>query len=388
MIFVVLCIAAIGIYAYAGRRFRKNALKNIIYKVRTNTHEVFEGEDFFLYESIANAKEMALPNIRVDISLPKGLDFCLYEKNPDGSIGTSPMRQVESVFVLKPGAAVERRWRLSARRRGIYHLGEARMVLCDIFGTNKLSAFYEADKLPESTVTVLPSPIDLERHFAPAFDPMGDRVASFSLTPDPLLIAGAREYREGDPRNKINWKVSARMHRPMVNIDENTEKNSFDIVFNLQSRGREEAGQTPESEELVELGVSVCAAVFDTACAEEIPVRLICNTVNENSDKDYFISEHFKGHSDAIEALRMLAGIEMRLSCRIEKMLEELLCENELSPQCENLILVTSYIDETIVNFALAMQRLGIEVAIYATSGLRTMSEIPEELTVYYKTYR
>ncbi len=387
MPFIVLAIVAITLFAIRAAQFRKRALNNTVYKVRTEAREVSEGDDFFLYETIANAKNMPLPNVRVDVTLPTGLDFCLYDKEGD-NYKTAHMHNIESVFVLKPGSAVERRWRIMAKQRGIYHLGEARMVVSDIFGVNKLSAFFEAPCEKENTITVLPSPIDLEEYFIPVTDPMGDNTTDFSLIPDPLLYLGTREYRPGDPVSRINQKASARMQKQMVDIDEYTESNSFDLVFNLQSRGREDTGTTPESAELVELGVSVCASVFDRALSEEIPVRMICNTTHENDERDYFISEHFSGRSDVKEALRMLAGIEMQLSCRIEHMLEELLIENESNPTCKNLVLVTSYIDEVIVDFALKMQALGIEVIIFATSTLKSVTELPDGIRVFYKTYR
>ena len=387
MPFIILAAVAIALFAIRAAQFRKRGLNNTVYKVHTEVREISEGEDFFLYETIANAKNMPLPNVRVDVTLPVGLDFCLYDKDGDGQ-KTAHMHNIESVFVLKPGSAVERRWRIRASRRGIYHLDEARMVVNDIFGTNKLSAFFEAPCEKGNTITVLPSPIDLEEYFIPVTDPMGDNTTDFSLVPDPLLYLGTREYRPGDPVSRINQKASARMQKQMVDIDEYTEQNSFDLVFNLQSRGREDAGTTPESAELVELGVSVCASVFDRALSEEIPVRMICNTTHENDERDYFISEYFSGRSDVKQALRMLAGIEMKLSCRIENMLEEILCENESNPTCKNLVLVTSYIDETITDFALKMEDLGIEVIIFATSTLKSVTDLPEGIKIFYKTYR
>ncbi|MBR6513737.1 MAG: DUF58 domain-containing protein [Clostridia bacterium] len=387
MPFIILAIGAILLFLIRAAYFRKRALNNIVYKVHTDRHEVIEGDDIYLYETIGNGKSMPLPNVRVDVCLPDGLDFCLYNKNGDMTT-VSHMHNVESLFVLKPQAAVERRWRIRASRRGIYHLGEARMVVNDIFGTNKLSAFYDAPKEEENTLTVLPRAIDLEEYFIPVSDPMGERTTDFSLITDPILYAGSREYRPGDPMRRINQKATARMHYPMVDINEYTEQNSFDIVFNLQSRGREDVGDTPESREQVELGVSVCASVFERALCENIPVRMICNTTSENDDRDYFVSGYFSASSDNLEMLRMLAAIEMKLSCRIEDMLGELLFENEKDPTCKNLVLITSYIDETITDFALRMMALGVEVIIFATSTLRSMPELPKELKVFYKTYK
>lgn len=385
---IVLTVTAIVLFIISAAHFRKNALRNIVYQVHTDVHEIYEGQDFFLYESIANAKDMPLPNVRMDVTLPKGLEFCLYEKNRDGSHRTTQLSTIESVFVLKGASAVERRWRVMAIRRGVYHLGTGRMVVCDIFGANKLSCSYNADGRPSSTVTVLPSPIDIEKHFTPVRDPMGDTSTPFSSFSDPLLYAGSREYRPGDSQNRINWKASARMHSPMVNLDEYTEKNHFDLIFNLQSRAREDTGTTPEGAEMVELGVSVCASIFDMACSEDVPVRMFCNTANDLSEKDYFISDYFSGRADAREALRMLAEIELKLSCRVEDMLEDILKEAADTDELHNVILVTSYIDEAIVDFAHGIQELGAEIVIYATSSFRSLPALPEDIPIYYKTFK
>lgn len=388
MEFIILALSAIVIFAFMSASFRRKAMSNMTYKVHTDVHEIYEGDVFFLYESISNSKSMPMPNVRVDVTLPEGLDFCLYDKNPDGSYKTSHLHHIESLFVLKPESAIERRWRIMAKRRGIYHLGDASIVVSDIFGANKLSAFFESDMSADSRIAVLPSPVDIESFFVPLTDPMGDISTEFSLTPDPLLYAGTREYRPGDSFSHVNWKASARMHRPMVDIDEYTEKNSCDIILNLQSRTIEDRGDRPEIVEAVEMGISVCASVFDRACAEDMPVRLICNTVNDVSDDEYFISEHFEGRSDAVSALRMLAEIKLEISCRTENMLEDLLCKHIEDPQCNNLVIVTPYIDDTIVNFGLKMKEMGVEVVIFATSSLKTMPEIPMELKVYYKTFK
>lgn len=388
MEFIILAATALVVFAITSASFRKKALSNMTYKVHTEVHEIYEGDTFFLYESISNYKSMPMPNVRVDVTLPEGLDFCLYDQNPDGSYKTSHLHHIESLFVLKPESGIERRWRIMAKRRGIYNLGDASIVVSDIFGANKLSAFFESDKSADSRVTVLPAPIDIEHFFVPLTDPMGDIATDFSLTPDPLLYAGTREYRAGDSLSRVNWKASARMHQPMVDIDEYTEKNSCDVILNLQSRTIEDKGNTPEIVEAVEMGISVCASVFDRACAEAMPVRLICNAKNDISEKDYFTSERFEGRADTLSALRMLAEIRLEISCRTENMLEDILHSHSEDPQCNNIVIVTPYIDDTIVDFGLKMREMGVEVVIFATSSHKTMPEIPRELKVYYKTFK
>ncbi|MBR5515624.1 MAG: DUF58 domain-containing protein [Clostridia bacterium] len=387
MLFLISCAVIITVYLIYSRYFRKNALKNLEYSTKTSAHEIFEGDDFYLYENISNAKNMPLPNIRVETQLPYGLEFCLYSDGAKGKSRSMGRCSVESIFVLKPNNAVERRWRINARKRGVYYLGSVRVALSDLFGITKIYTHFDSQKSTENRITVLPRSLNIEKTFAPATDPYGDISSTFNLLSDPLIWAGAREYAPGDPINKINWKSTARLSRPMVNIEEYNEKHSYDIIFNIQSHQRENEGSMPQNSEISEMGISLCASLIDHCCTQGISVRLFSNCRSTEEGNEYFTSPEYKDRGELLAAMRMLAEMDTHISCRFERLLELLLRE-EKTEDNRSIILISPYIDKEIVEFSKILLSRGINISVFLTSHRTASIDMPKEVNIYYKTYK
>lgn len=386
MLFIIMCTVGAVVYIIYARYFRRNALNGLDYSAYTSTHEVFEGDDFYLYECMVNDKDMAMPNIRVETQLPYGLDFCVYSDRGGNDVAQN-LNSVESVFVLKPNNEVKRRWRINAKKRGVYHLGSVRVVARDLFGVNRIATHYDQMAVYDNKITVLPRSIDIEREFAPATDPYGDISAYFNMISDPLSVSGAREYVAGDPINKINWKSSARMHRMIVNTDEYNEKRSYDIIFNIQSQARETEGSAPQNTDISEMGISLCATLFDKSLVNGISVRMMCNALCEGDEGEYLVSAEFEDRGDIITSMRMLAQLRSEISCRFERLLA-LILENEELRNDRSVILISPYVDKEIADFTKKLDEMDVPVCIFVTSHRGTSIDIPENVPVFYRTHK
>ena len=75
MLFVGLAIAVIIVFAVQSRIYALRALESLTYSSHADRNEVTEGEEFYLWEEIANAKALPLPQLRADTDLPRGLSF-------------------------------------------------------------------------------------------------------------------------------------------------------------------------------------------------------------------------------------------------------------------------------------------------------------------------
>jgi len=387
VLFITACAVILIVYFIYSRHFRKNALNGLSYTTKTSTHEIFEGDDFYFYEHIENAKNMPLPNIRVETQLPYGLDFCLYSDNARGNTRSTTRPYVESVFVLKPNNSVERRWRINARKRGVYYIGSVRVAVSDLFGITKIYTHFDSKRSMENRITVLPKSLNIEKIFAPATDPYGDISTVFNLLSDPLAVAGAREYMPGDPINKINWKSTARLMKPMVNIEEHNEKCSYDVIFNIQSHQRETEGSTPQNSEISEMGISLCSSLINECCVKGISVRLFSNCKSGEEQDEYFTSPEYKDRGDLMPAMRMLAEMNTLISCRFEKLLE-LLLKDEAIDDNRSVIVISPYIDNELVEFSKILLARGINISVFVTSHRSASIDLPKQLDVYYKTYK
>lgn len=118
MWFLIFCACFIAVYILQARLYRKKAMQSLSYRVRVSTDEAIEGDDIYIYEEITNGKALPLPLVRVDLSLPEGLEFRMMG-NTDLSGRSDRFRQtVGSSFVLRGNQTVERRRRVYCRTKG------------------------------------------------------------------------------------------------------------------------------------------------------------------------------------------------------------------------------------------------------------------------------
>ena len=324
MVFLALLGAIFGVILAEYLIYKKYGYSGLSYSVSFGSDEVFEGDDVYLFEEISNRGRLPLPYVRSDTNLPEGLRFCIFEEK-NGKAKTNLTGYIQSIFMLRPGATVKRRWRVRCLGRGEYTLTGVIIGTTDLFGlfrgTRELE--FSADRCPQ--LTVLPSTMSLSDNFTSSKYLCGDIVSNICPVTDPLRICGAREYMPGDPVNRINWKSSASHGCLMVNSEERTVRHRFNIVLNMNSREIEQYPDRPSDSFAVERSIKVVASILDRVATEDIPVRLIVNSpCGENemfspvsddaSGEKIMMSEPFRGREDMLSALRAIAALKLSIS--------------------------------------------------------------------------
>lgn len=410
MLFIALLISLIGVYLLQYFLYKKFAFSHVQYTVETGSREVFEDEEVYIYEQLTNDKLLPLPFVKVDTELPEGLTFCITTEDSSATLRETYPRVIQSLFTLRSHEIVRRRWKIRCNTRGTYVLGNSTMLVNDILGTYMQSKIVTPDK-PENAdsvdhknvLVVLPKAIALEKEFTASAYTSGDILVQRSLLSDPLYRAGVREYQNGDPMNRINWKKTAAEQTLMVNIEEFTKQYAFNILINMQSRDMEKGIPGPPSiRSAVELCITVAASILDSVATERIPVRLICNTPPEQfgegnsmaaSEEDtdgqkVFISPAYQGRGDIITALRMLAQMELMISLPIEKLLDHMVQNPYAYTSGGNIIFVSSFLNERMIQFCYAMRRQGITVIFYITTTSNNAQWIPDDIEVHFRAYK
>ncbi len=396
MLFAAILIALFATVAIEYIVYKKFALRDLRYEIKFSTNEAFEGDDIYLFEEITNDKKLPVPYLKIDSDLPDGLKYCLFdEKSRIRKLHLTS--HLQSVFVLRPGVTITRRWRVRCVTRGDYSVNGAIAVSSDLLGLYTGTERLEFDPKKSNSITVLPRPYDLEEHFTSSRYLCGDVVSNYCPVSDPLRLCGAREYIIGDPMNTINWKSTAAHGKLMVNIRENTVRHQFNIVLNMNSRDIEKYPTTPSDPLAVEKSINLTASILDRVAVEDIPVRIITN--NPCADNPYFtpvddgeigksimVSDAFHGRHDIMEALRMLSSLKLQISVPTEKMLDHI-CQNpELYCESENLIVVSAYLDKRLLNLHAVMKKVGVNVIYYITSTRRE-AILPDGVDVYFRAY-
>ena len=376
--------------------YKKLSFKGIHYEASLSETEVFEGDEIYLYEEITNGKKLPLPYIKIDSDLPDGLEFCLFD-DKGKSKKLTYTKHMQSVFVLRPGVTVRRRWRVRCVTRGDYKLGSVIAVSGDLLGLYTGTMRLECAEKRSTVITVLPRTVDISSEFASSRYLSGDLVNNMCPVSDPLRICGIREYAYGDPMNSVNWKASAVHDKIMVNIREHTVRHQFNIVLNMNSREIEQYPERPADPVVVEKSINVCASILERVSAEEIPVRIFTNNpcrdnpcfsqVSSDGDGARIMkSECFRGRRDMMAALRTLSSLKTEISLPTEKMLDHIALHPELYRESENLVVISSYIDSRLLNLHRIMKEVGVNVIYYITTTRRE-AVLPDDVDIYFKAY-
>ncbi len=397
MIYLSIILSAVFIFIVQAKIYRKHAFDKLEYTVSLSSDEVFEGDEIYVYEEISNKKFLPLPFLKVDTELPDGLVFRINEREKkSGILNETHPRIIHSIFVLHGNQSVKRRWRVICNTRGTYRLGSVSMLTDDIFGSNTNAKVIEPDEKTCAVLTVLPKAINLREEFTKSKYTCGDFIVNSSLLSDPLIKAGVRDYMYGDPMNHINWLQTAVRGHLMVNNEEFTDRHAFNIILNMQSRDLEKGIPGPPSMRTpVELCLTVAASILDKVSSENIPVRLISNTppknvyedYNDDDDPNMFVSPPFKGKNNMLSALRILAKIDLVISEPIEHLLDKIVASPYSFTGGGNIIFISSYLSERMINFAYLLRSIGVSCVFYITSASSNAMIIPSDLEVHFKTY-
>lgn len=426
MLFVALLAALLIVYLVQRGIYRKYIFKNLGYRVTLSAEEVVEGDDVFMYEELSNAKALPVPSAKVETELPEGAVICLAKGQeasysperkrggpvrsdrrpppPSGQAAREQLvRSVQSIFVLGSNKVIRRRWRVRTIKRGVYSFGSALVVTSDLLGFDSMSKRLTDPPAKHNRLVVLPKLEPITADLTPSIYQFGGSAAKRSLHTDPLLKAGARDYDVSDPMHRINWKSTAVHGRLMVNIEEYTRRGQFNIVMNMQTRSPEQIPDTPASPSHVERCITAAASLIDKISGDDSPVRLYINTPPESvapgavmpedlrcveTDEDggrMIASRLYRGRIDLIEALRLLAAVNMKISLTTEQMMDHILGWSDVYCGGGDLIMVSSYIDDRMMNFRELMAKKGVNVIFFLTSTFSNLSApIPAECEVHY----
>ncbi len=392
-VFLFLALAVSGVFsAMLLRSVVNTALKTrlscrlFLDSRATGGTDLIEGEGFFLNAEIENASLMPHPHAELYLSLPEGLTF--------GDTGTVDHKEA---LVIPARSVVRRRFWVNAVRRGVYVIDHAVIVRKKTLLLDLVSFRMPVPSGHFNAVTVYPTVMDLDEHFTTAPYVIGEVEVSRSPVPDPLEFIGVHPYLN-EPLSRVNWKKSAAVGEWMANENGFTEERDLTILLNLQSRAYERFDPLTggiSSRALTELGISVAASLIDEISAYEVPVRVLFNGVSDTFSEEEKIGEHVLSRSDDAASLpdyhnlmRMLARISGGVACPAHAMFYAVAEEPDRFLTGRNLVVVSPYFDAVMRDFCRSMQDLGFETVFWITSSFSDTEGIPEDVQLYYRTYR
>lgn len=344
IIFMVIVLLAVQLVLFA-----KNSFRHFEYTCFFTKDEVMEGEEVGLVEIVSNRKWLPLPWLKSELSTSRWLEYAGSQSEVIGDL-----RYVPSFFTLKSYQKISRTWKVKCLKRGVFEIRRVDLVSSDLLGLSSFS--YTART--NARLTVLPRPLENSQPVCPPQYLNGDTVVRRQPLDDPFFIAGVREYTGFEPMNRIHWNATAREGRLMVFENQYTSRKNLSILLNVQQRPGKTGKMDGDSdlEDCIRFG----AYLFGAAAQQDTPFRFLCNGLDSGTGQPVCTAESW-GTAFALEQSRTLARLLADRALEIDRFLQE----DAIFQTCSQLILVSTYIDDTLKAFARERARRGVSVAVF-----------------------
>ena len=245
----ILSLILFGVVAGA-KLWTRWSLAAIECRVSVDKHRAFPGEKLTLRATAENRK--FLP-VWLQVKLPiSGLAHGISAESP----GAPVVAEASLLWYQN----VRFQWELTARTRGIHHVGPLGIESGDMFG------FFPKGKEMTETIEVIVYPrlVPVRSLALPRRDFFGIPGAE-SPVQDPIYILGTRDYQQGRPAKYIHWKATARHHRLQEKIFEPSEQEKILLVVDVGQFALRKAEE--EFERALETVASMAVLLDQRGCS-------------------------------------------------------------------------------------------------------------------------
>jgi uncharacterized protein (DUF58 family) len=262
--FSVSIIALLLVFRLTGY-FSKNWADRVTVERSVSAREVEIGDRISIGLKIDNQSKQPIPWVLLEDSILKSVIY-------------SPHRSLELVgtniklYELSAGQAGLLAYDLRAVRRGYFRIGPTLLETGDLLGLNRQHRVVSS----ADYILVLPKLIPIQGIELTSRRPLGDLRISDRSMEDPSQLAGVREYRMGDPLNRVHWKATARTGLLHTRVFEPTCMQGAMLLVDMNSESN------PEEHEPIrtDLAVTAAASMAHAYYLLNQPCGFICNGVD------------------------------------------------------------------------------------------------------------
>jgi uncharacterized protein (DUF58 family) len=232
-IVAVTALLALGLAWLSAR----SALSSVSYDRSLVPPRLFPGDEAELRIRLRNEK--LLPLAWIEVTDPIHLGPSLVKRTFGDllrfSVPTEPWEDEERALVTRaavaPFGTLDRVYQVTGLRRGVYTLGPAEAVSGDVFGLFRR----REQRGGRFEIVVYPRVYRADEIGLTFRQAMGEVTMRRALHEDPILLAGSREYRPGDPLRRVHWKATARTGDLQVRVHDPSTTAQLMIILNLNS---------------------------------------------------------------------------------------------------------------------------------------------------------
>lgn len=353
--------------------FRKGSIKNIIFKNLSVTRgfdcsNALPGDIVQLSIKVTNRKILPVTWMHIESILPVELKL-VNETVKEYRNKTEYLHNI--VMSILPYQRVNRKYKVKCAQRGYYKIRMVEVKSTDMFGDKSYSIKIDAP----ANITVYPRFADLSGLQIPAGTMQGDVVVKRWILDDPVMIAGVRDYSRGDSIRDINWKITAKRQKLMVNQHDFTSDKKIMLILDVDDFD-DIWSVTNELTQLVEQAIEVTASIADIAINEGLPVGFATNALYGGNRENAVVQPN-TGDDQLGEILNCLGRIQYYKKYSFHELMQ--LLERDMEWGTELIMVVPSVRDEFMVELQLLKHR---KVTVVSMSGCEAKA-VPQNCDIY-----
>jgi uncharacterized repeat protein (TIGR01451 family) len=219
----------------------------------TRSHTAAIGDELAVTLRVTNNGKLPVAWVLMEDLLPAA------GRQPDGGRRLRVKGKRLQIRMVRGGGEVKLRYHVEFLMRGYYQIGPLLLESGDLFGLHRR---YRVVTEP-TYVLVFPRVVPLEGYELASRRPVGEVRLTHRLYEDPTRISGVREYRPGDPQNRVHWGATARTGVLHCKVYEPSTLAGVTILLDFHRAGYPSSGEPARSELAVTAAVSLAHAVYE-----------------------------------------------------------------------------------------------------------------------------
>lgn len=217
------------------------------------------------------------------------------------------------LYSLEPNTEKSFSYPLQGRKRGKYKLGPSTIKFTDLIGAFKFD--FELDTIKE--IVVYPNIYRISAVPFKSLQPLGTIKNKVPIFEDQSSVTGLRDYQYGDELKRINWKISAKHDKFMVNNYQPSISSGSLIILNLAT----EDYAFKSNEFYMERAIETCASLLRELYLAKQEVAFAANC--RIGETDVFLKTRIgKGEGHFTNILSQMAIIQPSKSLEIRNLLD------------------------------------------------------------------
>ena len=347
---ILAAISVFALYIIQCIIYRKFGLRNITYERWIGSPDAFEGDCVQMIERVSNKKLLPVPYLQVDSLIDPGLKFERKVK-----VDVKYDQYMNSMFNLFPYTRITRRHTIKCIKRGCYDFDNATLIAGDILGFE----VNREDIKFNSRLLVFPRIIPVDRIPFPSHNYIGNVSVKRWIVEDPFMVSGVREYRYGDPLNRINWNATAKAGNLQVHKQDYSADPEFMIYLNYEIS--DDMWDVVTDMDAIETGISYAASIAQYAIENGIKTGFACNGANRDNPREWVKYPPEGGSAQLYRIMECLAGLTSKRSVSFSAVLKE---DADAGMTGMDIIIIAAYISDKAYEQIDILKMLGNSVEI------------------------